>query len=101
MKLQRYRKYTCKEYIAYVKGNKIYVESSNPILEFIDVEVIAEDPTELKECYDPDKDEYPIPGAMWTTIKQLIFTRDIPTMLQSVSDTTNNSSDDTQNRYKQ
>jgi hypothetical protein len=26
MKLQRYRKYTCKDYIAYVKGNRIYVE---------------------------------------------------------------------------
>lgn len=100
MKFQKYRKYTCNDYIAYVKGDYIYVESRNNLIEYIDVEVIAEDPTETIMCYDPNEDEYPIPGAMWATIKQLIFTRDIPTMIQMPSDTTNDSNDDTQNRSK-
>lgn len=100
MKFQKYRKYTCNDYIAYVKGDEIYVESRNNLIEYVDVEVIAEDPTETIMCYDPNEDEYPIPGAMWATIKQLIFTRDIPTMIQMPSDTTNDSNDDTQNRSK-
>lgn len=97
MKLQRYRKYTCKDYIAYIKGNRIYVEGDSNQIEYIDVEIIAEDPTESKLCYDPDKDEYPIPMAMWSTVKELIFTKDLNVMRQMVSDTTNNSKDDTQN----
>ena len=62
-------------------------------------QVIAEDPTEQKMCYDPDKDEYPIPVYMWPTIKDLIFDRDFFTMSQQPSDNTNNTSDDTQNSY--
>lgn len=100
MKFQRYRKYTSGDYIAYVKDNKIYVESINNLLEYIDVEVITEDPTDTIMCYNPYEDEYPLPGAMWATVKQLIFTRDIPTMIQAISDTTNDSNDDTQNRVK-
>lgn len=100
MKFQKYRKYTCNDYIAYVKDDYIYVESRNNLIEYIDIQLIAEDPTEIIMCYDPNEDEYPIPGAMWATIKQLIFTRDIPTMIQMPSDTTNDSNDDTQNRSK-
>ena len=100
MKFQKYRKYTCNDYIAYVKGDEIYVESRNNLIEYIDVEVIAEDPTETIMCYDPNEDDYPLPGAMWATVKQLIFTRDIPTMIQMPSDTTNDSNDDIQNRSK-
>lgn len=100
MKFQKYRKYTCNDYIAYVKDDYIYVESRNNLIEYIDIQLIAEDPTETIICYDPNEDEYPIPGAMWATIKQLIFTRDIPTMIQMPSDTTNDSNDDTQNRSK-
>ena len=81
MKFQRYRKYTCKDYIAYVKGNKVYVEGDANKLEYIDVELIAENPTENKECYDPAKDEYPLPVYMWPTIKDLIFSKDFYTMV--------------------
>ena len=100
MKFQKYRKYTCNDYIAYVKDDYIYVESRNNLIEYIDVQLIAEDPTETIMCYDPNEDEYPLPGAMWATVKRLIFTRDIPTMIQMPSDTTNDSNDDTQNRSK-
>lgn len=99
MKLQKYRKYTCKDYIAYKKNNRVYVEGGPNTLEYIDVEVLAEDPTESKLCYDPSKDEYPLPTYMWPTIKNMIFNADIYTMFQQRSDITNNTSDETQNTY--
>ena len=99
MKFQKYRKYTCKDYIAYKKNNKIYVEGDANQLEYIDVQVIAEDPTEHKLCYDPDKDEYPIPVYMWPTIKNMIFNSDVYTMFQQRSDITNDTQDNTQNTY--
>ena len=97
MKLQQFRKYSCNDYIAYVKDNKIYVEGDSNVLENIEVQIIAEDTTELKKCYDPNTDEYPLPASMWGTIKQMIFTKDFQTMRQMVSDTTNDSTDNTQN----
>ena len=45
MKFQKYRKYTCKDYIAYKKNNKIYVEGDANQLEYIAVLVSAEEPT--------------------------------------------------------
>lgn len=99
MKFQKYRKYTCKDYIAYKKGNRIYVEGGLNTLEYIDVKVIAEDPTEDKACYNPSEDEYPLPSYMWPTIKNMIFDSDIYTMFQQRSDTTNDTQDNTQNTY--
>lgn len=97
MKYQKYRKFTCNHYIAYIKDDYIYVQGGPNLIEKIQVQVIAEDPTELEECYDPDVDQYPIPAAMWSTIKQLIFDRDLNIMRTSPSDTTNDSNDDNQN----
>lgn len=99
MKFQKYRKYTCKDYIAYKKGNRVYVEGDANTLEYIDVQVLAEDPTESKLCYDPSKDEYPLPVYMWPTIKDMIFSKDVYTMFQQQSDVTNDTQDDTQNTY--
>lgn len=99
MKFQKYRKYTCKDYIAYKKNNKIYVEGGSNDLEYIDVDVIAEDPTEDKMCYDPSKDEYPLPTYMWPTIKDLIFSKDFYTLSIQRSDMTNDTKDDNQNNY--
>lgn len=99
MKFQKYRKYTCKDYIAYKKEDRVYVEGDSNTLEYIDVKVIAEDPTESKLCYDPSKDEYPIPVYMWPTIKDLIFSKDFYTLSIQRSDMTNNTKDDNQNNY--
>ena len=99
MKFQKYRKYTCKDYIAYKKGNRVYVEGDANTLEYIDVKVLAEDPTEDKLCYNPDVDEYPLPTYMWPTIKNMIFNADIYTMFQQRSDVTNDTQDNTQNTY--
>lgn len=99
MKFQKYRKYTCKDYIAYKKGNRVYVEGDANSLEYIDVDVIAEDPTESKLCYDPSKDEYPLPAYMWPTVKDLIFSKDFYTLSIQRSDVTNDTKDDNQNNY--
>lgn len=99
MKLQKYRKHTCKDYIAYKKGNRIYVEGGLNTLEYIDVKVIAEDPTEDKACYNPSEDEYPLPAYMWPTIKDLIFSKDFYTLSIQRSDMTNDTNDDNQNNY--
>lgn len=96
MKYQKYRKYTCKDYIAYKKGNRLYVQGDANQLEYIDVQVIAEDPTESKLCYNPNIDEYPIPMYMWPTVKDLIFEHDLSRLMRQISDVTNNSQDNTQ-----
>ena len=101
MKFQKYRKYTCDDYIAYIKHNRIFLQNQSNLLEYIQVDLIMEDPTENKQCYDPYKDRYPIPAAMWTTIKQLIFEREFNIMSTKPSDTTNDSKDDTQNVSRQ
>ena len=96
-KLQRYRKATCKDYIAWVKNNRIYVDGDSNQLEYISVDVIAEDPTELNACFDPDS-EFPIPSAMIPTITQMILERELRFMITMPSDDTNDAHDDTQNR---
>lgn len=98
--LQRYRKATCKDYIAWVKGDRIYVAGDNNQLEYINVDVIMEDPTELGDCFDPDT-EFPVPAAMIPVITQMIMERELRTMLSMPSDETNDSHDDTQNRVRE
>ena len=97
MKFQKYRKYTCDDYIVYIKHNHIFVQNQTNLLEWIQVDIIAEDPTEMKQCYDPYVDQYPIPAAMWVIIKQMIFQNEFNVMITMPSDTTNDSKDDLQN----
>lgn len=99
MKYQRYRKYTCADYIAYKKGNKICVEGNSNMLEYIDAKVIVEDPTDEKACYNPETDEYPMPNYMWPTIKDLIFNKDLNWMIRQASDVTNDTQDNNQNSF--
>lgn len=95
-RLQKYRQATCKDYIAWVKNNKIYVEGDSNQLEYISVDVIAEDPVDEQLCYDPDKDEYPVSTHMIPTIVQLIMERELR-MAAMPSDVTNDSHDNTTN----
>ena len=99
MKYQKYRKYTCKDYIAYMQDNKVFVEGANNTIQYIDVSVIAEDPTTEQICYNPDVDEYPMPNYMWPTVKDLIFTKDLAWMVRQQSDVTNDTKDDNQNNF--
>lgn len=96
MKYQRNRKYTCGDYIAYLRGNKVYVEGGNNTLEWIQLDIVAENPADLQECFDPDG-EYPIPAHMIPTIKNLIFTKELNIQIHMPSDDSNNSRDDLQN----
>ena len=100
MKLQKYRKYTCKDYIAYLKDSRIYVEGGNNQLEYIEADVILENPADANECFDPDE-PYPAPAHMIPTIKDLIFSKELNIIPKMPTDTTNNSNDDMQNIYKQ
>lgn len=101
MQFQKYRKYTCARYIAYVKDDHIYVEGDDNLLEFIEVVVVPEDPMDAVECYDPYVDEYPVPADMWAKIKQFILERDIPALVSAITDDTNDSNDGTVNRVQQ
>ena len=96
-KLQKYRKATCADYIAWVKGNKIYIEGDSDQLEYISVDVIAESPGDLGPCFDPDG-EYPIPAFMIPTMIQLILKNELNVLVAMPSDSTNDSRDDNQNR---
>lgn len=96
MKYQRYRKYTCGDYIAYIKNNRLYIEGSDNQLEWVEIGIIAENPADLNECFDPDS-EYPVPAHMIPIIKDMIFSKELNIMHQMPSDETNNSRDDMQN----
>lgn len=97
------RRYTCNDYVAYLRGNHIYVEGPK-LLEYINVRLIAEDPTTIAnetksdgtKCYNPDL-AYPMPANMIPTLKQLIFERELGIMVRMPSDTKNNSSNDLEN----
>lgn len=98
MKYQKYRKYTCGDYIAYIKNNRLYVEDpgNDHQLEWAEIGVIAENPADINECFDPDS-PYPAPAHMIPVIKDMIFTKELNIMHQMPSDETNNSRDDMQN----
>lgn len=98
-KYQKYRKATCNDYIAWLSNNRIYVQGDSNKLEYIQVEVVLEDPTEEQECFDPDS-EFPIPSAKIPTITQLIMNNELKVLTAMPSDTTNDSRDDLQNAYK-
>lgn len=98
-KYQKYRKATCNDYIAWISNNRIYIQGDSNKLEYIQVEVVLEDPTEEQECFDPDS-EFPIPSAKIPTITQLIMNNELKVLTAMPSDTTNDSRDDLQNAYK-
>lgn len=95
-KYQTSRKYTCNDYIAYIKNNHLYL-SGPGFLEYVEIDGILEDPTQAGECFDRDDTPYPVPANMIPTIKQMIFERELNIMLRVPSDTTNNSTNDVNN----
>ena len=99
-KYQKYRKVTCGDYIAWIKNDKVYIENNcgDNQLEYIYLDIIAADPTELKKCFNPDQ-EFPIPAAMIPTITQMILEKELRVMTQMPSDISNNNEDNTQNKY--
>lgn len=94
--LQKHRKYTCADYIAYQIGNKLYIEGGDNMLSAVNIDIIAEDPTDLIDCFDPNG-QYPAPAHIIPTIKDMIFTKELNIMPQMVTDKVNNSDNDVQN----
>lgn len=92
-KYQLARKYTCNDYIAYQKGNYIYLGGPG-FLEWIQIGGILEDPTDIGDCYDYDNTPYPMPANMIPALKSLIFDKELNIMLTVPTDTTNNSTND-------
>lgn len=89
---QTSRKYTCNDYIAYVKDNHLYLNGPGD-LEYVQIEGVLEDPTKAGDCFDYD-DVYPVPANLIPVIKDMIFKRELDIMLKVPSDTTNNSTND-------
>lgn len=92
-KYQTSRKYTCNDYIAYLKNNHLYILGPEH-LEYVKIEGVLEDPTQAGDCFDRDDTPYPVPANMIPTIKQMIFERELNIMSQMPSDDTNNSTND-------
>lgn len=94
-KYQINRKYTCNDYIAFLKNNHLYLNGPG-FLEYVEIEGILEDPTKVADCYDYDS-PYPIPANMIPTLKNLIFSKELNIMLTVPTDNTNNSTNDVNN----
>lgn len=98
-KYQTSRKYTCGDYIAYVKNNRLYI-SGPEHLEYVKISGILEDPTKIGECFDYDDTPYPIPANMLGVLKELIFSKELNIMLRVNEDDTNNSTNDIKQELK-
>ena len=92
-KYQTSRKYTCSDYIAYIKNNHLYL-SGPEHLEYVVIEGILEDPTEAGDCFDMTGTPYPVPANMIPTIRDMILRKEFNVMLQMPTDNTNNSVND-------
>lgn len=90
------RKYTCNDYIAFRKGNRLQLLGPG-FLEYVQIDGILEDPTKAGTCFDYDNTPYPVPANMIPTIKDMIFTKEIRNMLSVPTDNTNNSVNDVNN----
>lgn len=92
---QKYRKYTSTDYIAYIdNGNQLFL-TGNGDLKYINLGVIAEDPSTVPGF--KSTDIYPIPASMIPILRQMILTKELNIMTHEVTDKTNNATDDTQN----
>ena len=92
---QKYRKYTCYDYLAIIKDNKIYIDGPG-YLEYINIALIPEDPSTISDCDFSDK-PYPMPASKIDTLKKLILETELNIMLKMPSDNTNNTKNDLEN----
>lgn len=100
---QRDRRWTCNDYLAYLKNNHMYVEGPK-LLEYINIKLLAEDPTKIAnevkddgtKCYNANL-PYPVPANMIPVIKQMIMEKELGIMITMPSDTKNNISNDLEN----
>lgn len=102
---QQYKKYTNADQLSYLKGGYIYLVYPSPI-EYLTVRGVFEIPTEVGNFINPNSDytyanwdsNYPIPVNMLPTLKEMILKKELGIMVQSPSDTTNDSVNEQQSR---
>ena len=92
---QRYRKYTCNDYLALFKNDRIYLDGPGD-LEYINISIIPEDPSTIGDCDFADK-AYPMPAYKIDTLKKLIFETELNIMTRMPSDDVNNTKNDLEN----
>lgn len=102
---QQYRKYTGSDPVVFLRNNRLYVVSGEPIA-FITVRGVFEIPPEVGRFINPITSKplftydskYPIPNEYIPTIKQMILTHELKVEAIAPSDKTN---DDEHNLNKQ
>jgi hypothetical protein len=90
---QKYKKYTPKEGVAFLRGRYLYVENEQP-LEFVSIRGIFENPAEVGRFVNPETDQpyfnedsvYPIPMSMVPTLKEMILKQELNITLETKSD---------------
>jgi len=90
-KYQTNRKYTCNDYIAFLRNGKIRIDGPD-VIEYINIAIIAENPLDVPECGSYDK-PYPLPTDKIPALKDLIFQKELGLRLQMRSDIKNDSKD--------
>lgn len=96
-KYQKYRKFTSDDNVAYLKQGKLYVSGKFNTLQNVSVDIIAENPADVIDNFDPDQ-PYPVPANMIPAIKDLIFNKELNIMMRVKTDDSNDSNDQTQNK---
>lgn len=91
--MQKNRRWTKNEYLAYKIGKHIYLEGPGE-LEYINVYLVAENPRNIESCMDADA-PYPIPINMLPTLKELIFTKEFK--INAPTDRRNDSAQELEN----
>jgi hypothetical protein len=99
---QEYKNYTSKDPICYLKNRYLYVVNGD-VINYIDIRGVFEIPTEVMlfknpltgtPSYDIYNDKYPIPTNWVPSLKQLIIQKEFGVMINSQSDTKEDSTND-------
>lgn len=102
---QQYKNYTQNDPLVYLKNQHLYVVNGD-IIEYIDVRGVFEIPTEVGRfinpvtgtpSYDVYTEKYPIPTNMLPVLKEMILNKELKIMTTEISDTSNDSSNNTLN----
>lgn len=94
---QKYRKYTCKDYTAVYKDNRVYVDGPGNLTQ-INFGIIPEDPGSLSDDCDFPNSPYPVPAHRLDELKKLIFQSELNFMLGRPTDMTNDSTENNSQR---
>lgn len=100
---QKYRRFTCNDYIAYYDNGYLSVIGPNLIDRLI-VDGVWEDPDKVSEfngtCVD-DNSTYPIPYDKIPALKELILSKELGILVRMPSDIINNAKNDLLNNVRQ